>query len=154
MIAMRLLRNREKTLSRLNLPGTGTLHTGRGETGLYTLSNTLAVADKPRNAIADFWQAFFGWQFKLWDESLPAAQWKTMREDHHSIARLFPTQATRLLPCLKNGTPFGETFWASFPSLFRPLVSWLQMYLANGGYTQSTCQSARGTLERLLSVFS
>ncbi|EPR43889.1 glycosyl transferase family 9 [Desulfovibrio sp. X2] len=142
----------------VRLPGMELAATGKSpETGLYDLlpyAEAASLAPSARDAAGRFWQAFFGWRFGLWDEAMAVDAAAGLARFHPplsaALGRSLPPFVRGLAKGLSGAMP--EDFWRSAPPFFRPLASWLQLFLANGDFALPVRREALAAAEACLGL--
>lgn len=140
--------------------------TAKDSLGLYAL-NALHDPSQPkaREAIALFWQRFFGATLGQggpagtpWEPALPQNAWTTLAASHPALATTFKkglsTVSHALARALRTKTMLDAAFWAGHPPILRPLSSFLYLTLENHDYSPEGYTKAIALVEHAHSLAS
>ncbi len=143
-------------LDNLNPPGMRLLRTGRDEHGLYRLTPLGKALPAGREALGEFWTAYFASLFKRRDASHLQHAWQ-------DLGRQAPQLQTRLLSSLTHmgrtlskslrlDAPLPADFWRSCPPLLRPLSGYLHVLLQNADFSSQGYALALTCVERIAAL--
>ncbi len=125
------------------------------EKGLYNLS----FENKLFNLSHQFgrlWHSFWGYHFGLWSEHELFAAAESLAKEYPIIAERFQKGLFLLLSkvngFIKSGHIPPHDFWLSFPPMFRPLTSYLQLFWQNSEFSPSAFKSTIVLLEDFYAI--
>ncbi len=157
LVAQRLLRGRPGDLAKLRLPGLRLKQSGRTADGLYALSDLRPdTVDKQvlRNGLGEFWRAFFGARFGLWEEKRASEAWQNFARTSPALSeeslKALVVLGKRLVQAIrKPETCTDESFWANLPPLLRPLSSYLHLDLQNQDFSAAALRRSAEVIDQL-----
>lgn len=140
----------QQEVATFDLPSQELFDTNR-QNGLYFLRRLSGPSTPNRNALAAFWQTFFGCVFGLWPENRAKLAWQALQNNSPELARPFAKNlqviTKEIAVALKTRQPLASNFWEKYPQLFRPLSSYLNMLLQNEDYSREGCATALNMLD-------
>jgi hypothetical protein len=156
-LAHRLTRG--KGLEGIALPGLRLFRTSRGDDGLYCLAPLHPPRDADaRNALGEFWRAYFGDIFGIWSEDRAAHAWARLVQAAPSLAPALRKSLARMSArfSLALRSPAARTledaFWSAVPPLARPLSGHLHLLLQDTDYSDKGFRRGLELVERLYAL--
>ncbi len=159
MVDGRMSDGRSNELHKLAMPGLSLFSTAQGKDGLFALKQGDALpAPTARQAVEEFWKAFYGARFGLWGMERAATALADMAENHPRLRRPFSSGIAdigrRLAKSLKKEQYLAleEDFWSKRPPLIRPLSGYLHLFLQNTDYSPQGFRQALALLDDLITL--
>ena len=151
-----LAKGRLQSLERLSLPGMRLMRTEHASNGLFNLAPLGKGLPQRRDLLSDFWNSFFGAQFKIWGRDKLATAWQCLGDQ---APELRPRIVAGLSPLsrafsssLRSGAPLPPDFWKSRPPLMRPLSGYLHMLLQNADFSGQGYANALACVESIAAL--
>lgn len=148
-----------KRLEGVELPGLKLSVSTRASDGLYRLA-PLAPEPKAatREALGEFWRAYFGSIFGIWERNRAAEAWATLAETapslapalHKSLGRL----SARFSLALRSpaARQLDDAFWSEVAPVARPLSGHLHLLLQNTDFSDKGFARSLELVERLYAL--
>nr|WP_321512972.1 glycosyltransferase family 9 protein [uncultured Pseudodesulfovibrio sp.] len=156
-LAARILAGDASTkLAKLDLPGLTVFKTGKSDLGLYHLERLDPMPPDAERLLSRFWQRYFGYEFGLWDSSLPSTAWTDLINsaelEAEGLLAHIPEMGRQFKHGLKRGTILDESFWTDSPAMVKPLTGYAHMYLENNDYSRPAWARILMLLEKLVAA--
>lgn len=136
-----------------HIPGITLYQTSRSDLGLYELKTIFG--DKPYHSKqADFWRYFFLFiladkkeNYRAYYEKSKADLFSALPQIKPLLQKAYLSMIKQLIMIKKTNTILDQNTWREFPPLFRPLSSYIQLFLENGNYSSELRLQAMELLE-------